>query len=491
MPVTFTVNEHPAQNVQLNPKSTRELFVEQVCGKANARKQRHPQPNILSSSLQRATLPQLVPVKNGFVDTCITAYNEHHHLSIRPDDVWMAIIASFGLYVNGHPDELQEKFVPFQRKKLVKIAVDNDAWASNYSWITRTFRKLMTSHLKDPGMEGWILPGFSTTTRVDVACASIIMMGSLKTYFTYEMMPLCGVPTVTLEGTKDDYVNLLQRLDKLQEFGEETYYWVEMLRPIIRRFASAFDGDPDISFWNHMCHRTHQGCGDEYYTGWISAFCPFDAKGKWQLLPPADSERFGQLSIDGVNYSALATDKISWGFSQMDFKVLQQDHQTIVTFVAGLMGMKVSNGPSQVPDSALGLTQGCPNTAVSPHPAWFIIEKWEPAASPTSAPTELDNLQYLLHQQDPNAFISSGIPVLRTPSPVAFPSLSDRQDRSPHGSTSSQKTPTEISFGHSDRESPRKLRKERAASPEVAGPGKPWGLPGFRRPLASLVNTHN
>ncbi|KAG8810476.1 hypothetical protein FRC17_002922 [Serendipita sp. 399] len=480
MPVTFTVNEHPAQNVQINSKLTPEAFAEHVCGRVDTRRQRHPHARILSSSLQKETLPQLIPVKNGFVDACITAYNDHQHLHIRPDDVWMAIIAAFSLYVHGHAKELEDKFIPFQTKKPIKMA----------------------GHLKDQNTENWILPRFSTTTKVDVVCTSIMMMGCLKSYFTYEMMPLCGIPTVTLDGTRDDYVDILGRLDKLQEFGEETYYWVEMLRPIIRRFASAFDGEPDIPFWNHVCHRISQACGDEYYTGWIAAFCPFDKTGKWQLSPPTDSERLGQLSIDGVNYSALATDRISWGFSQIDIKIIQQDQQTIATFMAGLMGLKVSDGPTNVPDSALGLTQGSPNTTVSPHPAWFVIEKREAVVAPASVPTELDNLQYLLHQQDPNAFISSGIPVLRTPSPVAFPSLvavnnhnHDRQDRSPQGSASSQRTPTEVSFSYSDRgEGPRRLRKERLerpASSELTKAGKPWGMPGFRRPLASLVNTHN
>lgn len=34
---------------------------------------------------------------NGFVDTAISAYSNHHHLRIRPDDVWCAILSQLSL----------------------------------------------------------------------------------------------------------------------------------------------------------------------------------------------------------------------------------------------------------------------------------------------------------------------------------------------------------------------------------------------------------
>jgi len=37
----------------------------------------------------------IVPNPNGFVNALAAAYNQHHDLVIRPDDVWIAILSQF------------------------------------------------------------------------------------------------------------------------------------------------------------------------------------------------------------------------------------------------------------------------------------------------------------------------------------------------------------------------------------------------------------
>ena len=58
--------------------------------------------------------------------------------------------------------------------------------------------------------------------------------------------------------------------------------WAEMLRPIIRRFVTAFDGESDITFWSHVAYRNDQVCGQDDLSGWITAFCVWSHKGMWK-----------------------------------------------------------------------------------------------------------------------------------------------------------------------------------------------------------------
>jgi hypothetical protein len=61
---------------------------------------------------------------------------------------------------------------------------------------------------------------------------------------------MCGIPVVTLEGEKRDCENILHCPDVLSTFGlgEEPSAWVTLLRPIISKFISAFDGEPYVVF---------------------------------------------------------------------------------------------------------------------------------------------------------------------------------------------------------------------------------------------------
>ncbi|CAK4612644.1 hypothetical protein LEN26_005444 [Aphanomyces euteiches] len=52
-----------------------------------------------------------IPSTNGFVHGVIQAYSRHHNLEIRPDDVWLAIMVQFGLYVNGNAEKLRSALV--------------------------------------------------------------------------------------------------------------------------------------------------------------------------------------------------------------------------------------------------------------------------------------------------------------------------------------------------------------------------------------------
>ncbi len=96
------------------------------------------------------------------------------------------------------------------------------------------------------------------------------------------MSETCGIPTVTLEGEKSDWEELYRRLGRLYELGDEPSVWAEMLRPILCRFVRAFDGDPDVTFWEHVVHRNTQMCGQDDLSGWLTAFCVWDHKGRWK-----------------------------------------------------------------------------------------------------------------------------------------------------------------------------------------------------------------
>lgn len=146
-------------------------------------------------------------------------------------------------------------------------------------------------------------------------------------YFRYTFQLCCGIPSVTLEGEKSDWEDLLSRIDKLKEFGPEPEAWARLLRPILTRFVQAFDGEPDIEFWGKVCHRHEQFSGPLYLCGWITAFCVWSAHGKWQgpalTGPDKRSDGLGvdELILDGVEYAVVKIGDVAPGFCEVDVKL--------------------------------------------------------------------------------------------------------------------------------------------------------------------------
>ncbi|KAJ7285314.1 hypothetical protein C8J57DRAFT_1671875 [Mycena rebaudengoi] len=144
---------------------------------------------------------------------------------------------------------------------------------------------LIEKNVLDPALREWVLPNFSTTTVNDTTVSAILMMATLKQYFPYNCMTGCGLPRVTLEGERSDWVNILQRLEKLKEYGIETIAWYHLSRPVISRFVSAFDfpqSPENVDFWQRVAKHEPGGSGrPSFYSGWITAFCVFNEKGNW------------------------------------------------------------------------------------------------------------------------------------------------------------------------------------------------------------------
>ena len=230
MPVTIKPSVHGASSIYLDPVFFAKSAEQAIPG-AQTQDQSHlpisekqSKRTLLQSSFNdpERVLPALLSSTNSFIKSIIEAYNEHHHLRLRPDDIWSAILAQFSLYVSTHSEDLGDHFVSHEgKKKLEIIYPSGDRHDGLFGIFAKKMSKLVDENIKNPDLRQWIMPSFSTSTENDTIVASVIMMGTSKDLFHYYYEFKCGFPTVTLLGEKSDYENIAVRLEKLQDFGEE------------------------------------------------------------------------------------------------------------------------------------------------------------------------------------------------------------------------------------------------------------------------------
>ncbi|KAH9855392.1 hypothetical protein C2E23DRAFT_883330 [Lenzites betulinus] len=279
MPVTFPVSLVTTNEMRSHSRGCSPLELLKAAHKEHAYSTK--KYTLLQSSVTKEEQPRLEAESNGFVFTVLRAYGSHHHLVIRPDDVWVAILTQFSFYVNAHAEELRAYFVAHEGKQGLTVNAKVKNGEIDFGQFARDMTLQIHKNVVDSTLAEWILPDFTTTTEKDMTICSVLMMATLKEYFDYYCGITCGIPTVTLEGTRDDWVRIVKRLDRLYDFGDETSGWANMLQPILRRFVSAFDGEPDFEFWNHVVYRQQAYCGQDDLNGWITAFCVWTNKGKW------------------------------------------------------------------------------------------------------------------------------------------------------------------------------------------------------------------
>jgi hypothetical protein len=196
--------------------------------------------------------------------------------------------SQFNFFVNANSEVLRSQFVAHEGKKELEVTAIGTRYTVDFGAMAKTMTTEIEKNVVDPVLRAWIMPNFTTTTQNDTIVSAMVMMATLKTYFSYKFHCMCGLPRVTLEGEKRDWQEILGRLEKLKEYGLQTIAWYHLLVPVISRFVKAFD-DPDseenIDFWGRVLHYEGWGSGPCWLGGWITAFSVFDDKGKWMGRP--------------------------------------------------------------------------------------------------------------------------------------------------------------------------------------------------------------
>ncbi|KAH6684720.1 hypothetical protein B0J14DRAFT_442695, partial [Halenospora varia] len=344
MPVTIQVADHPANAITASryPDPTAEELLQLSCPAQYSKKL--PGTKVFSS-FDTESNPNIVAADNGFLDTVLRAYDSHHHLRIRPEDIWFTILVQLNCYINAHAEEMRDFFVSHKEKKRLSIyreAIVGKDGEPDFGKFAFMMTSLLDQNIKDKSLKNWVLPNFTTTTKADQAVASVIMMSTLQAYFDYYNPITCGIPSVTLLGEQEDWEKLEARIEKLSTFGKQPAEWQTLLKPVLSRFVKTFD-DPESEelrdFWQKICHKEVYGCDGEVTTsGWINAFFYWNEEGR-----PFRSEynlHIWDLKLDDVQYHEMDLDKYPSGQVSVPVNLAEDG---MAKMVAGSCGMQVSN----------------------------------------------------------------------------------------------------------------------------------------------------
>ncbi|KAM5349430.1 hypothetical protein ACJ41O_005935 [Fusarium nematophilum] len=332
MPVTFKVVDHPATSWTESKATTPQDFFQ------SARKGYQGQ-RIIQSSVSAGILQDrhTSPSKNGFVWSAYHAYSSHHHLTIRPEDVWFAIITQLSFYINANAEELRSFFVAHKGRKELTVVEVGTIESVDFGALARRMTELIHKNVKDAELRDWIMPSFSTTSDTDRVVASVLFMCAMQKYFSYAFQLTCGIPSVTLLGEVSDWQDILARLDKLEQLGDEPTQFAEMLRPILRYMIMSFEepSSPQVvEFWNKIATRNPMFSGSDYLSGWIGAFCYWDEEGR------AKNRRTKEVVLDGVSYPTVDIDEVPIGCGTVPVTVDDNGVIYKCTMLAGSLGIQ-------------------------------------------------------------------------------------------------------------------------------------------------------
>jgi hypothetical protein len=322
----------------------------------------------------------VVPNKNGFLHTVIRAWQQDLHLRLRPDDVWLAILTQFNLFVNGNADALRSIFVAHEdQPELVVDARPATIETVNLGAVARQLATQVKQNLKDPAIATTLLPKFTTTTPHDQATAAIVFLGTMKEYFRYGVRHGCSFPSVTLLGERSDWADILRRVAWFGTIDHnETIAWTLRLTKVLEYMVASFDRpeDADIrSFWTYAVHETGVATSGNILTlsGWLTAFCWWGIDGqriksfsdkelsRYRLKGEPDHDGYRRLTLDGLEFPVILRKDVPTGIVKVPLTLYQEGLEPRESsLLAGSMGMQV-------------IDEGEDQTAAQPASGWWLL----------------------------------------------------------------------------------------------------------------------
>jgi hypothetical protein len=225
-----------------------------------------------------------------------------------------------------------------------------------------------------------VVADFSTTGPVERAASEVLLMDTFSPYFEYELRCGCGIPSIGLAGTPDDWRSVRRRATMLSELGLDD--WLRVLHPVLDQIVESSEGRADPAFWRAF-FRHQGGSGPEELTGWIhvlfpylkgrgesgEAFVPNPYRSGWEdalrrterRATERRTQRRGAgrrwLSFDSLEGPGIASLPPSLASTRVHLVDRERGEESDLRFVAGLFGV--------VQDAA--------TMAVAPEFGWAVV----------------------------------------------------------------------------------------------------------------------
>ena len=274
------------------------------------------------------------------------AFATHRPICFSPDIIWLTLTQGLAHHINANAEQLRHHFVRHEGK--LKIVVRRDDFlkgSPEHPWpeVFHEFSMAIRDHIGDA--HSLIVANFSTTGPVERAASEIVLMDAMQAYLTYEVQTICGIPSISLEGTQDDWQAIAHRAQEFRRFGLD--WWVIALEPLLDQFVAAARGKIDQPFWDSI-YKWHGSKGSghlSFVSGWISRLFPYlnpveqigcsfrtvaeqsFCRNPWMTLPPSlesgpAPDRFPHLP---------ARAPFQWKYFETHFDM---------EFIGGLIGIK-------------------------------------------------------------------------------------------------------------------------------------------------------
>ncbi|RIA99470.1 hypothetical protein C1645_747329 [Glomus cerebriforme] len=249
----------------------------------------------------------------GLAEAIFHAYNNHQHLRLTPDDIWLTIAQGVSHHINYDAEKFRSRFVNHEVHRNFRLK-------GNWPEVVNRLVVKTDQAVEKIDIKSLLECNFSTTSKTSLTASRIVLLDM-----------------VTLEGTLEDWTKLQEKVIRLRQLDLKMDFWLDRLEPVIWKLVETYKGEVDETFWAKIISLQDYGSGGQtIVNGWITAFYPYSKDGtklENNFIKPYDIPD-GRVAVPFTTNTGLNL-KFVAGFFGVQQKTLDNSNEIAVSPIIG------------------------------------------------------------------------------------------------------------------------------------------------------------
>jgi hypothetical protein len=157
---------------------------------------------------------------NALVNMFAMAYANHGLIYLSPDDLWIHFCEIVSAHILSNSEKFRSCFIDFSREMMIKIchSVHDNNWNELFDKFIAEVEKNIKTNISHQ-----MKPDFTTTTKMEQTICQLQILNCAQKYFSFVFEPSCGIRSLYLAGTLDDWKKLREKIKLFVEYDLGEY----------------------------------------------------------------------------------------------------------------------------------------------------------------------------------------------------------------------------------------------------------------------------
>ena len=157
--------------------------------------------------------------KKSLIRGLMEAYGNHYPITISPDMILILFLQGYSRFMEKNSEKLRNIYANFEGKKTLTVIREGitpkTAKPEEWQGIIDEFTQKIKGEIGENIISN-LESNFTTTNPITLTTSQISIMSAMKNYFIYKtIMCVCGISSITLEGSLADWEKIKKNLNFL------------------------------------------------------------------------------------------------------------------------------------------------------------------------------------------------------------------------------------------------------------------------------------